>query len=483
MPITVTLPVDTHLPSDIGHTSDHNKLVDAISTIANYRGITNFYNVKAAPYNAKGDGSTDDTAAIQAAYNACHAAGGGCVYLPASTYRTNALTTYANTTTLGDGPNASILNLSNNSAAFVLGTDATAANCVLVNFGIQVGQPNNQGTTHGLYLVSNGSSIALHRVSNVYVYYAGGDGFHLGAAIIETVLDGCFAYGCCEYGFATEISATDNKFNTCSAAQSGSHGFQIQGNTTHYVNCKSYYSGFINNTSGSTTANWNNANGFNLAPSSGHALSRVWLTSCESQNNATNGFFLDGSAGGGAQIDHVTMSDCSSDGDNVKNAAGGGFKFYNVIDSKITNLNVNTGSGPVTGSFINYGLVLYGTLTNTTFQNCHFEGNVGNVFLDASVTSTYKMSNCTGYNPLGKIGSPPTIAANNVAVTNTTGVDCMVIVTLSASGGATSISLGGNGTGITSSTASAVLPPVRVPANETITLTYTNAPTWTWWGD
>lgn len=42
--------------------------------------------VKAAPYNAAGDGSTDDTAAIQAAIDACATAGGGTVYFPAGVY-------------------------------------------------------------------------------------------------------------------------------------------------------------------------------------------------------------------------------------------------------------------------------------------------------------------------------------------------------------------------------------------------------------
>jgi hypothetical protein len=43
-------------------------------------------NVKAAPYDATGDGSTDDTAAVQAAIDAVEDAGGGSVFFPAGEY-------------------------------------------------------------------------------------------------------------------------------------------------------------------------------------------------------------------------------------------------------------------------------------------------------------------------------------------------------------------------------------------------------------
>ena len=42
-------------------------------------------NVKDAPYNAKGDGTTDDTAAIQAAYAAAKTSGDN-VRIPSGTY-------------------------------------------------------------------------------------------------------------------------------------------------------------------------------------------------------------------------------------------------------------------------------------------------------------------------------------------------------------------------------------------------------------
>ena len=49
----------------------------------------------AKEFGAAGDGRTDDTAAIQAALDAAHAAGGGTVRIPAGTYVTRTLTLYS----------------------------------------------------------------------------------------------------------------------------------------------------------------------------------------------------------------------------------------------------------------------------------------------------------------------------------------------------------------------------------------------------
>lgn len=80
-----------------------------------------YRNVTADPYNAVGDFAADDTAAIQAAIDAVHAAGGGVVYLPNGTYRVTrqssspaeCLLLKSNVTLLGEGPGA-ILKLGDN---------------------------------------------------------------------------------------------------------------------------------------------------------------------------------------------------------------------------------------------------------------------------------------------------------------------------------------------------------------------------------
>ncbi len=107
---------------------------------------------------------------------------------------------------------------------------------------------------------------------------------------------------------------------------------------------------------------------------------------------------------------------------------------------------------------------------NIVADNHFIAGTAGLVNLNAA--STDKVHHNSGYNPVGALAAPA-IPASAVAQTNTTGLD----VTVYVNGGTVSaVAVGGTPTGQTGGA-------FRVPAGQTITLTYTVAPTWTWYGD
>ena len=98
------------------------------------------------------------------------------------------------------------------------------------------------------------------------------------------------------------------------------------------------------------------------------------------------------------------------------------------------------------------------------------QGSVGTALLATAGIASITRGNI-GYNPVGKLG-PPAVPATTVALVNPYNVDCDVNIT---GGTVTVISIGGQATGQTSGK-------VFVPAGQSITLTYSVAPTWTWFG-
>lgn len=127
-----------------------------------------FYNVKNAPYNATGDGSTDDTTAIQAALTAA-ASTGGVVFFPAGTYKISApLTIASNTTLLGAGKYASLLSATNAFSYLQPAIYGSGVNNVRVaHLGIlgNVGASATNGLGYGVSLLTGANNI----VEDLYI--------------------------------------------------------------------------------------------------------------------------------------------------------------------------------------------------------------------------------------------------------------------------------------------------------------------------
>ncbi len=138
-------------------------------------------NVRLAPYLARGDGRTDDTAAIQAALDAAGASGGGVVLLPAGNYlvRTH-LTVPAGTALVGVGRAPALY--SDKSAGSTLLAVEGAGSTVGPAF-ITLQGPNS--TLEGLKVFYPRQVVAAEPVAYPWTIRGGGGD---GAALIDVLL-------------------------------------------------------------------------------------------------------------------------------------------------------------------------------------------------------------------------------------------------------------------------------------------------------
>ena len=142
--------------------------------------------VKSSPYNAKGDGVTDDTEAI----NACIAAvagTGGTVVVPAGTYMVNpnANSWYGigmqSNMTLYLSAGAVIQAITNNSPYYAIIGFANCSNCTLTGPGIVSGDRATHGGSvdeqgHGVYVNVGTHDVTISQVTSRDCY---GDGFYI----------------------------------------------------------------------------------------------------------------------------------------------------------------------------------------------------------------------------------------------------------------------------------------------------------------
>ncbi|WP_226502098.1 glycosyl hydrolase family 28-related protein [Pseudomonas sp. MWU16-30317] len=137
------------------------------------------YNVK--NYGAKGDGSTDDTAAIQAAIDAAAADGGGQVYLSSGTYTLSstaagsALQLKDFTSLTGDGMGQTVLKLADGSTGATSVVHGDGDSIGASSLTIDGNRAGNSGTVQG-WVSGTSDDVTL---SAVEVVNASGDGFDL----------------------------------------------------------------------------------------------------------------------------------------------------------------------------------------------------------------------------------------------------------------------------------------------------------------
>jgi hypothetical protein len=200
--------------------------------------VSNVINVKDDAYGAKGDGSTNDTTAIQAAINA--ATSGQTVYFPAGTYMVSASLTFPNDGIhlLGSGKEATIIKKS--------------ANCNLIDIsGTATGTSNHRKHCSIKEMTLHGNNLTgkLLRVyySNLHLFdslrfYANNDMAVESAEFWDSYFTNCFWEFCGDTAGTNPVVYLKN-----SAAASGFGTSTDSTNAIWFLNChwEPFYAGAL----------------------------------------------------------------------------------------------------------------------------------------------------------------------------------------------------------------------------------------------
>ncbi len=394
--------------------------------------------------------------------------------------------------------------------ALVVGNTRNANSCFISGISF-VGRNNTSSTGKGILFRGNGAKmfqvkVALFGGNGIALDSFSGTIYELFLEDIETTTNGMNST---THGDGLTISAlvSDSEYHRVISSGDAAKTTTVNGiklvsaGAQKFVDCHCY---FCSN------------DGLNNAASPGAKLS---IIGGAYETNGVNGIET---AGPGASIigpavysngntgiacyAQTSVADCTlnanTNADIYANSANGGVIEGNICSGTISAISLDTGAAGYvvadnnlaatttnvlttksTNSDIHDNIITGGgnivEQTGAQGNNIHDNTLIGGGTITQIGTST-RIKNNVGFNPRGHSVTQPAVPASTVAVTNTTGSDCTVLI---AGGTLTVINVGGSATGITAAAAAGSVHSVRVPVGQTISITYTVAPTWQWFGD
>lgn len=247
-------------------------------------------------FGATGNGSTDDTAAIASAMNACATRSfpfNGCnLYFPSGIYITTGITLQSFVHMRGDGWATSVIKLNPNTSADVLTIPASTFDFSITGLTID-GNSSSGGTGNCLTVQANPNGPNFINTSNKQtestngykLAYVASDMFsncsNYGINILpfsfELWFDDFYVYNNGVYGIYTQ--GTDSLFSNFVSEHNGTSGLHVANSNNKFINAKVIWNGFTSNAEGAV---FNNA-------------SRNIFTDIETQDNYVSGFVDQGS--------------------------------------------------------------------------------------------------------------------------------------------------------------------------------------------
>jgi hypothetical protein len=248
--------------------------------------------ISVANYGAKGDGRTDDTAAINSAMSACVATAlpnNGCVlYFPAGVYITTGLTMRSYVNMKGDGWGASVLLLKPHTAADVLTVPVDAFNFSIYGLTLD-GNRRRGGTGNCFSVAQTGEGPAEWNTANkrnapvnaqkwghveeVMFSHCSADGIHINAFNYMLYFDNFYAFDNGVYGLYTE--GTNSGFANFEIERNGTAGIHLAGSNDRFTTGEVIWNG---GTVGTEAAVYVSGQ-------------RNIITAVETEDSYTNGFF------------------------------------------------------------------------------------------------------------------------------------------------------------------------------------------------
>jgi hypothetical protein len=416
---------------DTRTTTNSNNIATNTSAIAQLQSNGGLVvSVKQAPYNAQGNGTTDDTAAIQAALNATPA--GGICYMPPGQYATTAPLTIPPYVTLqGSHGGNEAQSKTSPTPSCILPKASFTGDAVIKILDQQTGGYSTLASEITIRdLTIDGTALP----ANV-------DGIQATGQIQGIILEDVQIREVTRNGINTLINATAPPgpqypfclhFRRVSVLWSGGTGVVLNNSTDSYfsdVYClgNSSWGWYIAGAGGSTwvgcRAEWSGFDGFYLATNSGTET----FVGCSTDRNSRSGFFADASASTGTII--LDGCRCTRDGASSTSAGYAGLKVLNTTRQVlVSNFYVKTGADDGGGGLTTpqYGVSATGS-SQVTVSSGHlgavtagwFDGGGNTLFTRGTlVTGTGITSTTAGTVDLQKANNLSDVASAATSRTN-----------------------------------------------------------------